>query len=70
MAWASLSACNKILNPHFTVTELHYSSPWKEMNAAYINFIETESSVIIPDTFYKAMTAQVILRIRNIQEDL
>lgn len=39
---------HKILNPHFTVTELHYSSPWEEMNAAYINYIETESSVIIP----------------------
>jgi hypothetical protein len=31
---------HKILNPHFTVTELHYNSPWEESNAAYINYVE------------------------------
>lgn len=39
---------HKILNAHFIVTELHYSSPQEEDNFAYINYLETSNSIIMP----------------------
>ena len=59
---------HKILNPHFTVTELHYSSPWEEMNAAYINYIETESSVIIPALSIKHDSASDIAALETFKK--
>ena len=59
---------HKILNPHFTVTELHYSSPWEEKNAAYINYIETESSVIIPALSIKHDSASDIAALETFKK--
>lgn len=59
---------HKILNSHFTVTELQYSSPWEEMNSAYINYIETPSNVIIPALSVKHDSASDIAALETFKQ--
>ena len=59
---------HKILNSHFTITELQYSSPWEEMNSAYINYIETPSNVIIPALSVKHDSASDIAALETFKQ--